>query len=341
MGDGSAQACASIVPLIAGLSEPPLAARAVAPGPARRLCLGPRAAARRAAAVGLNPLAGASGRGPECPRGARRRSRRCGRAARAPARRRRARGRGAHARSAAQAHLHERRVADGPPDPAHETALGLADLRELLDERGRDEPGCQIVELAHVGDGFFPATDSRVMGRPGVMSPFTRLPRPASPSSPASADVPVTVRYTAPRSGRSPAFTRTATGRAVSSRALRAAISATFARCARYCPRSPQCRPTIAHATVSSMRPAAAQAHHLHVLADLGMLPLRLRRVQVALHPLHYALEIGERRVAHAAGGVAREGLLVDPDELARAGVDETVERTCRSGSRAWKQRRR
>src|SRR6056297_964560 len=56
--------------------------------------------------------------------------------------------------------------------------------------------------------GFLPHAASSDMERCGVINPPTRLPRPTCPSSPASADEPVNVRY-APSGGRSASFTCT------------------------------------------------------------------------------------------------------------------------------------
>src|SRR5512137_10161 len=44
--------------------------------------------------------------------------------------------------------------------------------------------------------GFLPLVASMLIGRLGVISPLQRLPRPTDPSSPISAEVPVTVRNT-------------------------------------------------------------------------------------------------------------------------------------------------
>src|SRR5512137_1362522 len=44
--------------------------------------------------------------------------------------------------------------------------------------------------------GFLPLVASMLIGRLGVISPLQRLPRPTEPSSPISADVPVTVKKT-------------------------------------------------------------------------------------------------------------------------------------------------
>ena len=63
--------------------------------------------------------------------------------------------------------------------------------------------------------GFLPLAASMLIGRCGVIKPLQRLPRPTEPSSPISAEVPVTVRYTEPFSMLSAAFTITLTSRSV------------------------------------------------------------------------------------------------------------------------------
>ena len=101
--------------------------------------------------------------------------------------------------------------------------------------------------------GFFPLVASILMGLCGVIRPLQRLPRPTLPSSPISADVPVTVRKILPLSMISPVLTKTLTFLFVCADANLATSSLMNATASLYSPMSAQNLSIIGTQSVSVM----------------------------------------------------------------------------------------
>jgi len=91
-------------------------------------------------------------------------------------------------------HTCHKRAVDGLSNLGEEADIQLFDPFHFRYAIGSYLCREQVIDLADMVYRVFPLVASMLIGRLGVMSPLQRFPRPTEPSSPISAEVPVTVR---------------------------------------------------------------------------------------------------------------------------------------------------